>query len=69
MIFIADCVSLFAQGRVSRESEPVGLVDMNMYRLENKQVYNETITLDDLRLVIRAMGDVLVHYKLLSVCY
>lgn len=39
-----------------------------MYRLENKQVLNETVTLDDLRLIIQALGEVLVNYKLLSVC-
>lgn len=40
-----------------------------MYQLENKQVYNETVTLDDLRLVIQVMGEVLVNYKLFSVCF
>ena len=54
------------QGQLSHEN-PSDLIDGNMYELDNTQVFNGTVTLNELRLVSQAMGEILVRYKLFSV--
>ena len=55
------------KGQVSHNEGLEHLVDAALYRLENKQVFNETVTLNELSVVIRAMSDILIRYNLFSV--
>lgn len=55
------------QGQVGHDDDPADLIDLGVYRLENKQVFNETVTLNDLRIIVQAMSEILVNYKLFSV--
>ena len=54
------------QGKFFREFHSA--IDAEGYDLENKQIFADSmVTLGDLRVVIQAMGEVLVNYNLLSV--